>query len=101
VRIRRRGTEGTAAAGPPSTGDASVVARHHAAEAELPADSRAWNLWELERLAGDLNGDALADERRLLLLHLREFADASGHLPVRFDSLIRDAFGEHLIELVT
>jgi hypothetical protein len=62
---------------------------------------RAWNLWELERLAEELNGDAKAEERALLLLHLREFADPSGGLPPEFDPLVRDAFGEALAEPVT
>ena len=60
---------------------------------------RSWNLWELERLAEGLNGDAAAEERTFLLLHLREFADASGDLPVEFDPLVRDAFGADLAEL--
>lgn len=58
---------------------------------------RAWNLWELERLAGRLGGAAaVSEERSLLLLHLREFADPSGDLPVEFDPLVRDAFGVEL-----
>lgn len=58
---------------------------------------RSWNLWELERLA---HGEADAsDERRLLLLHLRQFADPSGDLPVEFDPLVRDAFGAGLAGL--
>lgn len=61
---------------------------------------RRWNLWDLERLAEALDGgDAAAEERALLLLHLREFADASGELPVEFDPLIRDAFGDGLAGL--
>jgi hypothetical protein len=67
-----------------------------------PRDStpRAWNLWELERLAGALNGEvAASEERRLLLMHLREFADPSGDLPVEFDPLVRDAFGAGLSRL--
>jgi hypothetical protein len=59
----------------------------------------AWNLWELERLAGQLNGDATAEERGLLLLHMRQFADAAGGLPVEFDPLVRDAFGADLARL--
>ena len=67
----------------------------------VPRDTvpRAWNLWELERLAGQMNGDAAAEERGLLLLHMREFADASGDLPVEFDPLVRDAFGTGLAGL--
>lgn len=61
---------------------------------------RTWNLWELERLAETMNGDDIAaEERGLILLHLREFADASGDLPVEFDSLVRDAFGTGLAGL--
>lgn len=59
---------------------------------------RGWNLWELERLSEELNGGPQAEERTLLLLHLREFADPSGGLPPEFDSLVRDAFGDALAE---
>ena len=61
---------------------------------------RTWNLWELERLAGQMNGDAAAEERTILLVNLREFADPSGDLPVEFDGLVRDAFGAGLAGLV-
>src|SRR5690349_12389798 len=60
---------------------------------------RAWNLWELERLAEGLNGGEAAEERTLLLLHMRQFADASGDLPVEFDPLVRDTFGADLAVL--
>jgi hypothetical protein len=60
---------------------------------------RAWNLWELERLGDGLDGGASPEERRLLLLHLRQFADPSGNLPVEFDQLVRDAFGADLAVL--
>jgi len=62
---------------------------------------RTWNIWDLERLAGKMNGDAAAEERTLLLVNLREFANASGDLPVEFDALVRDAFGDVLAELAT
>jgi hypothetical protein len=65
------------------------------------ATPRTWNLWDLERLADKMNGDAAAEERTLLLVHLREFANASGDLPVEFDALVRDAFGDGLAELAT
>ena len=55
---------------------------------------RTWNLWELERLVEELNGGARAEERALLLLYLREFAEPSGQLPSEFDPLVRDAFPE-------
>jgi hypothetical protein len=62
---------------------------------------RAWNLWDLERLAHEMNGDSRAEERALLLMHMREFADPAGNLPLEFDPLVRDAFGADLAELVT
>jgi len=62
---------------------------------------RSWNLWELESLAAAMNGDSRAEERALLLLHLREYADAAGNLPLEFDPLVRDVFGAGLAELVT
>ena len=62
---------------------------------------RSWNIWELERLAETMNSDALGEERALLLVHLRGFADASGDLPVEFDALVRDTFGAALEGLVT
>jgi hypothetical protein len=54
---------------------------------------RAWNLWELEQAAEDTNSESGTEERRLLLLHLRQFADAAGDLPPEFDPLVRDVFG--------
>jgi hypothetical protein len=62
----------------------------------IPAEPRQWNLWDLERLTREASGtDALIDEERTyLLMYLRDFADADGELPVDFDALVRDSFGE-------
>jgi hypothetical protein len=62
----------------------------------VSADPRTWNLWELERLTRDASGTdvALDEERTFLLLYLREFADPDGLLPIDFDGLVRDSFGE-------
>jgi len=94
VRVRLRGTRASdapeksfAAAGSPPTTASAGQGR------------RAWNLWELDRLAREMNGDDRAEERRLLLLHLRDFADASGYLPAEFDPLVREAFDTRLAEL--
>ena len=75
----------------------------HAVVPLIPRDTtpRSWNIWELERLAETMNSDASGEERALLLVHLRGFADASGDLPVEFDALVREAFGTHLAALVT
>jgi hypothetical protein len=67
---------------------------------ELPvrAEPREWNLWELERLARDTAGADIArdEERSFLLMYLREFADPDGMLPMTFDPLVREAFGDVL-----
>ena len=34
------------------------------------------------------------EERQFLLMYLREFADSDGMLPIDFDNLVRDSFGE-------
>jgi outer membrane biosynthesis protein TonB len=63
-----------------------------------PAEPREWNLWELERVTRETAGaDAARDEERsFLLMYLREFADPDGMLPVTFDSLVRETFGDVL-----
>jgi outer membrane biosynthesis protein TonB len=57
---------------------------------------RQWNLWDLERLTRENAGgdSARNEERTFLLMYLREFADADGMLPVDFDGLVRDSFGD-------
>jgi hypothetical protein len=69
----------------------------------VPRDStpREWNVWDLERIANDQDGPnpARDEERALLLMSLRQFANASGDLPVDFDPLIREVFGTALDEL--
>jgi outer membrane biosynthesis protein TonB len=61
-------------------------------------EPREWNLWELERVTREAAGaDAARDEERsFLLMYLREFADQDGVLPVSFDSLVRETFGDVL-----
>ena len=62
----------------------------------LGAEPRRWNLWDLERLTRERSGDdAVRDEERsFLLMYMREFAGPDGLLPVDFDRLVRDSFGE-------
>jgi hypothetical protein len=53
-----------------------------------------WNIWELDRISREAapeSGDP--NERAALLLHLRQFADSNGELPVEFDGLVRESFG--------
>jgi hypothetical protein len=63
-------------------------------------EPRTWNIWELERLAQARSGDdPLRDEEwGYLLMYLREFASPEGLLPVDFDSLVRESFGELIVE---
>jgi hypothetical protein len=67
----------------------------------LPRDRgepRQWNVWELEQLARDAEGQdsTLDEELGFLLLELRPFANAHGELPLSFDPIVRDSFGELL-----
>ena len=58
---------------------------------------REWSLWELERLVREHSGDPVrGEERRFLLMYLRDFAGADGQLPVEFDVLVRESFGDLL-----
>lgn len=67
-------------------------------ESGLPEARRRWNVWELERLVREQAGaeDAQADERTFLLQYMREFAGPEGLLPLDFDGLVRESFGELL-----
>jgi len=62
----------------------------------IGAGPRQWNLWDLERATREHAGPEPAqdEERQFLLLYLREFAGADGLLPIDFDGLVRDSFGE-------
>lgn len=77
----------------PEPGRAAVV--HLDARGLEP---REWNLWDLEHAARTAAGDDAArdEERSFLLMYLREYAGPDGSLPVSFDALVRDAFGDLL-----
>jgi hypothetical protein len=55
-----------------------------------------WNVWDLERLAqlSAPNDGARAEELGFLLRELRQFANAEGRLPVSFDPVVREWFGD-------
>lgn len=61
-----------------------------------PAQPQSWNLWELERLVRESSGEdpLRREEWAHLLVYLREHAAADGVLPVDFDALVRESFGE-------
>ena len=60
-----------------------------------PPAPREWNLWDLERRARDAARERDRDEEwTALFVHLRQYANAEGLLPVEFDDLVRESFGE-------
>jgi hypothetical protein len=60
----------------------------------VSATPREWNVWELERLVRERGAED--EERAYLLVYLRDFATPEGTLPVDFDGLVRESFGELL-----
>jgi hypothetical protein len=71
----------------------------------LPRDGgepREWNIWELERLTREGEGRDPGRDQELafVLLELRQFANADGQLPVSFDGVVRESFGELLYAAV-
>ena len=71
--------------------------------ADRRRDPQQWNLWELERLARAESPRApeTAESWSYLFLHLRQFADTRGTLPVEFDELVRESFGGLLERIET
>ncbi len=66
-------------------------------EPVAPDGPRAWNLWELERLAREHDADETRrEELGYLLVYLRDFASPKGVLPADFDELVRESFGDLL-----
>ena len=59
---------------------------------------RRWNLWDLERLARDeaQNDPLRYEEWSYLFVNLRQFATPEGLLPLEFDDLVPESFGELL-----
>jgi hypothetical protein len=99
VKRSGRGTRG--AEGPPARPRFRVASRWLSRRREpialepLVAPVREWNIWDLERRARERAGDAARDQEwAALLMHLREFANADGALPMQFDGLIQESFSE-------
>jgi hypothetical protein len=55
---------------------------------------REWNIWNLERLAREQAADN--DELGFIVTYLRDYASPEGLLPLNFDSLVRESFGDLL-----
>jgi hypothetical protein len=64
-----------------------------------PAVPREWNVWDLERrLQAQPGGPVAGEELSYLLMYLRGYASPDGVLPVEFDALVRESFGD-LVEV--
>ena len=85
---------------PPTKAEPDADLEPESSVTRIPVNGapREWNVWELERLAR--YGDARDEEVAFLLLELRQFANAHGQLPVSFDPVIRESFGELLYAAV-
>ena len=62
----------------------------------VSARPREWNLWELERAVRAADAVERQEEWTALFIHLREFANVEGDLPVEFDALVRESFASVL-----
>jgi glucose dehydrogenase len=62
------------------------------ASAPVADGEKQWSIWTLDRVARETS-DA---ELRFLVLSLQEYADSDGMLPLQFDPLVRESFGELL-----
>ena len=56
--------------------------------------ARQWNIWELDQALRATSGPT--EEQEFLLLYLRHFAGPDGLLPLDFDPLVRESFGDPL-----
>jgi hypothetical protein len=61
-------------------------------EPSVSLEEKQWSIWALDKVARE-NTDA---ELRYLVLSLQEYADTDGLLPLQFDPLVRESFGELL-----
>jgi hypothetical protein len=59
-----------------------------------PTTEQAWNLWQIDRALRD--SGAVTEEQEFLLMYLRDYAGPDGSLPVDFDALVRESFGDVL-----
>ena len=59
---------------------------------------REWNIWELQHLVRERPDDGRHEEWAALIVSLRDFARVDGTLPLEFDELVRDSFGDLLAE---
>ncbi|MFL5970978.1 MAG: hypothetical protein ACJ750_01155 [Gaiellaceae bacterium] len=59
---------------------------------------REWNIWALQQLVRERPDDHRHEEWAALIASLRAFARVDGTLPGEFDELVRDSFGELVVE---
>jgi hypothetical protein len=66
------------------------VAEAEAEPEPEPVEPQQWNVWEIARVLR-AQGDT-DEERELLLIYLRDYANPDGLLPADFDTLVRESF---------
>ena len=66
-------------------------------ESVLSGPPREWSVWDLQRIAREHPEHPRQEEWTALILSLREFARADGMLPIDFDPLVRESFGDLLV----
>jgi hypothetical protein len=59
-----------------------------------PVEARAWNVWEIDRALRERGVGT--EEQEFLLIYLRDHAGPDGSLPLHFDELVRESFGDVL-----
>jgi hypothetical protein len=59
-----------------------------------PVTAQVWNVWELDRALRDTG--TVTEEQEFLLIYLRDYAGPDGSLPLDFDGLVRESFGDVL-----
>jgi hypothetical protein len=85
--------------GPEPEGEpAPDLEREPQPEPEPSFAPREWNIWELQHLVRERPDDDRHEEWIALIASLRDFARVDGTLPGDFDELVRDSFGELLVE---
>jgi hypothetical protein len=96
--LATRAVPETAARPEPPRERGSLLAEYAAHPGESRRTHRVggWNVWQLERMmaARTTREEERDNERSLLLIYLREFADSDGQLPPEFDELVHESFGD-------
>jgi hypothetical protein len=84
--------EAAPAAAPPPVPQPEPPVEQPTAAPAVPEPQRRWSIWTLDRLARETGNEELT----FLVFSLQDYADIDGLLPLEFDPLVRESFGEFL-----